>query len=120
MSTGYYKLSSGEDAQYFAHVSGEGGEDGFNNPTITLKFCNNTTSVLEEETFMDDMVPIDSLNGACQFAKSEPSPFSSRRHMHDREAESHKSDEKTEQVSFSAFIHTPLMSDILVLLLYLR
>lgn len=76
-------------------MNGEGGEEGFNNPTITIKFCNSTTSVLDEEIYMDE-TPLDSLNGACQFAKSEPSPFSSRRNMHDSDQQD--SMEKTEQV----------------------
>lgn len=95
---GYYKSSMSDDGQHFVHVSGEGSEDGFNNPMITLKFCNSANSVLDEEIYMDDTLPLDSLNGACQFAKSEPSPFSSRRHMHDSDQESPESDEKTEQV----------------------
>ncbi|XP_045166071.2 autophagy-related protein 2 homolog A-like [Mercenaria mercenaria] len=97
---GYYKMSSTEEGQHFAHVNGEGGEDGFNNPTITLKFCDSTTSVLDEEIYMDDTLPLDSLNGACQFAKSEPSPFSSRRNMHDSDQQ--ESLEKTEQMVLPA------------------
>ena len=42
-------------------------------------------SVLEEEVESEDSTPQDSLNGACQFIKPEPSPFSSSKAMFDNE-----------------------------------
>ena len=42
-------------------------------------------SVLEEEQESEDSTPQDSLNGACQFTKPEPSPFSSSKAMFDNE-----------------------------------
>ena len=42
-------------------------------------------SVLEEEVESEDSTPQDSLNGACQFTKPEPSPFSSSKAMFDNE-----------------------------------
>ena len=87
-----------EAGHHFAHVVGEG--EGFNSPTITISFCNKTRSVLDEDTYIDDTMSGDSLNGACsELGKAEPSPFSCRRHMHDRHRESTKED-NTEQVLF--------------------
>ena len=43
-------------------------------------------SVLEEvEENSDDSTPQDSLNGACQFPKTEANPFSSKKTMYDNE-----------------------------------
>ncbi|XP_052273890.1 autophagy-related protein 2 homolog A-like isoform X2 [Dreissena polymorpha] len=95
---GYYKYSQGDASLHFAHVLGEGG--GFNNPMIQLQFCNSTPSVLEDDQYGEDVVtPGDSLNGACSdLPKVEPSPFSARRHMHDRTHDSGTGSDHTEQM----------------------
>ena len=96
---GHYRPTLDAEGQHFAHIAGEGGEDGFNTPSLTVKFCNTATSLLDEDIYTEDTTPGDSLNGACQFARSEPSPFSSKRFMHDKDISSNPtSDEKTEQV----------------------
>ena len=42
-------------------------------------------SVLEEELFEDDPLTCDSLRELCALKKGEPSPFSSRKVMYERE-----------------------------------
>lgn len=53
---------------------------------MCIKISNKTLSVLEEDQQdSDDSTPLDSLNGACQFVKKEPSPFSNKKHMYGKE-----------------------------------
>lgn len=58
-----------------------------------MKVFSQKSSVLEEEHVeSDDSTPMDSLNGACQFAKPESSPFSSRKYMYEKEEVSDRSE----------------------------
>lgn len=60
---------------------------------MVIKFCDKTTSVLEEEVIdSDNSTPLDSLNGACNFVKTESSPFSNKKHMYGKEEMSDKNE----------------------------
>ncbi|XP_052770169.1 autophagy-related protein 2 homolog B-like [Mya arenaria] len=94
---GYLKYQPNDEGIHFAHVMGEG--EGFNNPMVTVRFCNTTHSVLNDENmYPDDTTPADSLNGACAFAKAEPSAFSSKRNMHDTTPGTGATSDRTEQM----------------------
>ncbi|KAJ8309402.1 hypothetical protein KUTeg_014276 [Tegillarca granosa] len=90
---GYFRIDPNQSAVYFAHVTGDENEDGFNWPSMIIKFCDKTTSVLEEEVIdSDNSTPLDSLNGACNFVKTESSPFSNKKHMYGKEEMSDKNE----------------------------
>lgn len=82
---GYFKVNPNEESKHFAHVCSDGTEIGFDRPRLAVKFCKSVKSVLDEDPYSDDSLVGDSLNGACQFGKTEPSPFSSRKYMYGKE-----------------------------------
>ncbi|KAL3873570.1 hypothetical protein ACJMK2_036667 [Sinanodonta woodiana] len=99
---GSLKLSSSTEPQRFAHVCGDGGEDGFNRPRVAMHFYQKAPiSELEEDQFCYDSTPLDSLNGVCDFKKAEPSPFSSKKNMYAKE-ETDKSSLQTEEMVLPA------------------
>lgn len=67
-------------------------------------------SVLEDDQGdTDDSLPMDSLNGACQFDRAEPSPFSARKSMYEQEDLSSLSDKSeskhtSEEVSVLSYL----------------
>lgn len=64
---------------------------------IIIKFTEQTISVLDEENpDSDNSIPMDSLNGACEFAKQDTSPFSTKKHMYGK---GEMSDQATHHVS---------------------
>lgn len=63
---------------------------GFQTCRLVIKKFPEIHSVLEEDADSEDSTPQDSLNGACQFTKPEPSPFSSSKAMFDNEEVSYR------------------------------
>ena len=62
--------------------------------TFSEKIC----SVFEDDQVeSDDSIPMDSLNGACQFSRTEPSPFSAKKSMYEQEDLSTFSDKSSER-----------------------
>ncbi|KAK7506847.1 hypothetical protein BaRGS_00001698 [Batillaria attramentaria] len=70
-------------------VDAQEAEEGFNWPRVVVKMFPHSTGALDVGEESDDSTPNSSLNGACQFSTPEPSPFSSRKSMYDREEMSH-------------------------------
>uniref|UniRef100_K1RSP2 Autophagy-related protein 2 n=1 Tax=Magallana gigas TaxID=29159 RepID=K1RSP2_MAGGI len=96
---GSFRIDPNQSAVPFAFVSCEGidGQEGFNFPQIIIKFTEQTISVLDEENpDSDNSIPMDSLNGACEFAKQDTSPFSTKKHMYGK---GEMSDQATQHVS---------------------
>ncbi|GAB1600117.1 autophagy-related protein 2 homolog B-like [Argonauta hians] len=68
---------------------------GFNWPRMVITQTQEVNSLLEEESNeSDESMNFDSLNGACQFKKPEPSPFSTKKFMYHKEEISDKSEVK--------------------------
>ncbi|XP_029634311.1 autophagy-related protein 2 homolog B isoform X1 [Octopus sinensis] len=68
---------------------------GFNWPRMVITQTQELNSLLEEENNeSDESTNFDSLNGACQFKKPEPSPFSTKKFMYHKEEVSDKSEVK--------------------------
>lgn len=64
---------------------------------MIIKFTEQTISVLDEENRdSDNSIPLDSLNGACDFEKQDTSPFSTKKHMYGK---GEMSDQATQHVS---------------------
>ncbi|XP_062621343.1 autophagy-related protein 2 homolog B-like, partial [Saccostrea cucullata] len=96
---GSFRIDPNQSAIPFAFVSCEGndGQEGFNFPQIIIKFTEQTISVLDEEPpDSDNSIPLDSLNGACEFGKQDTSPFSTKKHMYGK---GEMSDQATQHVS---------------------
>ena len=74
-------------------------ELGFDRPRLAIKFCKSIKSELDEDPYSDDSLAGDSLNGACQFGKTEPSPFSSRKYMYGKEESDQTEDAEMRTVS---------------------
>lgn len=74
-------------------VDAQEAEEGFNWPRVVVKTFPHSTGALDAGEDSDDSTPNNSLNGACQFSAPEPSPFSSRKSMYDREDMYHGSPE---------------------------
>ena len=103
---GYFKINPHEAGKHFAHVCSDGNELGFDRPRLALKFCKTTKSVLDEDPYSDESLTGDSLNGACQFGKSEPSPFSARKNMYGKEEADRTEDSETRTVSEEVRVHS--------------
>ena len=86
-------MSPEEPPLSFARISHGGSEesaaaekeDGFDWPRVVVKLYPQTFSVLDDDGEEEDSTPHDSLNGACQFSKPSPSPFSTKKVMYDNE-----------------------------------
>ncbi|XP_022329168.2 autophagy-related protein 2 homolog B-like [Crassostrea virginica] len=94
-----FRIDPNQSAVPFAFVSCEGndGQEGFNFPQMIIKFTEQTISVLDEENRdSDNSIPLDSLNGACDFEKQDTSPFSTKKHMYGK---GEMSDQATQHVS---------------------
>ena len=96
---GYFKINPNEEGQHFAHVCSDGNELGFDRPRLAIKFCKFIKSELDEDPYSDESLAGDSLNGACQFGKTEPSPFSSRKYMYGKEESDRTEDTEMKTVS---------------------
>lgn len=99
-----------------ADSPGQQQDDGFNWPRLVVTLRPELHSVLEEDPEeVDDMTPQDSLNGACQFSKPPPSPFSSRKAMYDNEELVMPGDrEETREFQEKAVANTQILVDIMV------
>ena len=79
----FIRVSHGND-----HSNMMSGKDsGFDRPRVVVTTFAQSHSLLEDdfEENDDSLPPQDSLNGACQFAKTEPSPFSAKKAMYENE-----------------------------------
>ncbi|XP_041353099.1 autophagy-related protein 2 homolog A-like isoform X2 [Gigantopelta aegis] len=75
---------------------------GFNWPRLVITFSEKICSVFEDEQVeSDDSTPMDSLNGACQFSRTEPSPFSAKKSMYEQEDLSSFSDRSSKRKNTS-------------------
>ena len=53
---------------------------------ISLKLSRQIVSLLDEQNISsDNNTPLDSLNGACQFDRGDPSPFSNKKSMYGKD-----------------------------------
>ncbi|KAL5009376.1 hypothetical protein ScPMuIL_014957 [Solemya velum] len=89
---GLFNIDPNKDPVPFVHISGDENEDGFNWPRMVVRCSLKLSSLLEEEGMEEPSPPTDSLNGACQFAKLDPSPFSTRKNLYGKEEMSEKSE----------------------------
>jgi len=68
---------------------------------MCVKFSNKTMSLLEEDQIKadDNSLHLDSFDGACQFAKKAPSPFSNKMFMYGKDEGGGQSNHISEEVS---------------------
>ncbi|XP_046351358.1 autophagy-related protein 2 homolog A-like isoform X1 [Haliotis rufescens] len=95
--SGFFQEDPNDAPVLLVSVSSDDGcdssEKGFNWPRLVIATSQKEPSVLEDDQGdTDDSLPMDSLNGACQFDRAEPSPFSARKSMYEQEDLSSLSD----------------------------
>ncbi|XP_052105810.1 autophagy-related protein 2 homolog B-like [Mytilus californianus] len=91
---GSFLLDPNHEPEPFAYACGDNdNEDGFNSPQISLKLSKQIISLLDEQGMnSENNTPLDSLNGACQFDKVDPSPFSNKKSMYGKDDDGSKED----------------------------